>query len=520
MRRWTDGKSWSASRVSGSFLTYREMEGKRGGGNFVPVQRRHGGKTPDSGRGSEEDADMDGDGPDGYRYKADGLMKQSFSITTSAGQHLHLISYYARPHSNMPELPQPSTDPALRHIIPVKGMYPESTVHESASPMRSAPMSNAYMPPQMMGHPPQGMARGPYSYPQGYAPWPPSPMSTPPYNYPPGMYPSPLPLPASGHPHPYQGMPPHANLPPHLQHHLPPQQYDRSPLGHSQPHDSMQRYSGQQLPQMSSLGYSNSPQNNADRYMADPPMGRQMAPISQQQASDSRLPPPIQSQPGQAPMNGHLLQRVPSSHGQDSTLLPQPQAQSQPQQSPRLNGHHSPSQTASVSETKPSQSIPSISNIVHATEPSPVLAPVQPPTALAPMSSARQASPLPSSQETAQRLQQNASPESVRSESAAQILAEQAQQIAQAADAASSRSASISQSRGSASPTTSAAVHKAGTTRGSNSPETASVEADGSATPAEAGAPQDIPHAKLGATSGLNQEDHRAIRVLDRKFCI
>src|SRR5271168_1295989 len=29
MRRWTDGKSWSASRVSGSFLTYREMEGKR-----------------------------------------------------------------------------------------------------------------------------------------------------------------------------------------------------------------------------------------------------------------------------------------------------------------------------------------------------------------------------------------------------------------------------------------------------------------------------------------------------------
>ena len=32
MRRWTDGKSWSASRVSGSFLTYREMEGRRGAG--------------------------------------------------------------------------------------------------------------------------------------------------------------------------------------------------------------------------------------------------------------------------------------------------------------------------------------------------------------------------------------------------------------------------------------------------------------------------------------------------------
>ncbi|ODV98246.1 hypothetical protein PACTADRAFT_27055, partial [Pachysolen tannophilus NRRL Y-2460] len=26
MKRWTDGKSWSASRVSGSFLIYKEME--------------------------------------------------------------------------------------------------------------------------------------------------------------------------------------------------------------------------------------------------------------------------------------------------------------------------------------------------------------------------------------------------------------------------------------------------------------------------------------------------------------
>src|SRR5690349_14849740 len=49
MRRWTDGKSWSASRVSGSFLTYREMEGKRG--NAFGGGRRGAGKTPDSGRG-------------------------------------------------------------------------------------------------------------------------------------------------------------------------------------------------------------------------------------------------------------------------------------------------------------------------------------------------------------------------------------------------------------------------------------------------------------------------------------
>ncbi|CAI4217557.1 unnamed protein product [Parascedosporium putredinis] len=129
MRRWTDGKSWSASRVSGSFLTYREMEGKRGGG--FNSQRKTTGKTPESGRGSDEDHD-DGE-PEGYRYKADGLMKQSFSITTSTGQHLHLISYFTKSHSQSSDLPQPSTDPQLRHIMPAKGLYPESSWSDSTA---------------------------------------------------------------------------------------------------------------------------------------------------------------------------------------------------------------------------------------------------------------------------------------------------------------------------------------------------------------------------------------------------
>src|SRR6266536_4293855 len=170
MRRWTDGKSWSASRVSGSFLTYREMEGKRGGGQFVPPPvRRMAGKTPDSGRGSDEDQDMDGEGPDGYRYKPDGLMKQSFSITTSTGQHLHLISYHSRPHPNAPELLTPTTDPALRHIVPVKGMYPESTVHEQGPAVTRAPMQQSpyRQSPHQQMHP--GLSPGhrgspPYPY--------------------------------------------------------------------------------------------------------------------------------------------------------------------------------------------------------------------------------------------------------------------------------------------------------------------------------------------------------------------
>jgi hypothetical protein len=129
MRRWTDGKSWSASRVSGSFLTYREMEGKRGGG--FGSSRKATGKTPESGRGSDEDQD-EGE-PEGYRYKADGLMKQSFSITTSTGQHLHLISYFTKSHSQSNELPQPSTDAQLRQLVPPKGLYPESTTSDAST---------------------------------------------------------------------------------------------------------------------------------------------------------------------------------------------------------------------------------------------------------------------------------------------------------------------------------------------------------------------------------------------------
>ncbi|KAF5243935.1 hypothetical protein FANTH_7948 [Fusarium anthophilum] len=214
MRRWTDGKSWSASRVSGSFLTYREMEGKRGGG--FNTTRRGGGKTPDSGRGSDEDLD-DGE-PEGYRYKADGLMKQSFSITTSTGQHLHLISYYSRPQPGQPELQQPTNDPNLRGIVPVKGMYPESSMGEANTTpaLTRAPMQQ---PPYMVPQPGQ-QPYAPYGQP-GYG-WPPSPVATPPYSHYAAPYPHGIP----------QQLPPHPGHPglPHPHYHQAPIYEQRAPL--------------------------------------------------------------------------------------------------------------------------------------------------------------------------------------------------------------------------------------------------------------------------------------------------
>ncbi|KAL8669167.1 MAG: hypothetical protein Q9168_006229 [Polycauliona sp. 1 TL-2023] len=255
MRRWTDGKSWSASRVSGSFLTYREMEGKRGGTGFVSsLAVPRAGKTPESTRGSDSDAEgPQEDGPDGYRYKPDGLMKQSFSITTSSGNHLHLISYYSRSSPNAQSLNNPTSDASLRSIRPAKGMYPESTVHEqqnipavTRTPMASAGFSQT---PHMAGY-----ARGPP---------PPPPSSAPQHNYGPPGYGWPQPhmpphpaygyhygpssMPTNGHsPMPYAQAthppPPHSQYTQHPQH-PPHQQPQQHPQHQQYPHPQQPQYS-------------------------------------------------------------------------------------------------------------------------------------------------------------------------------------------------------------------------------------------------------------------------------------
>lgn len=226
MRRWTDGKSWSASRVSGSFLTYREMEGKRGGGSVSQNSAARAGKTPESTRGSDEDhADGTDEGPDGYRYKPNGLMKQSFSITTSTEQHLHLISYYSRSHPSATNLQQPTNDPALRHVRPQKGLYPESTVNDQQNlpVVTRGPMAGAAysISPHVGGYPPRG-THAP-SYTPSYA-WPPTPLATPPtVAVPYGAAFLPAVPAANGHPPPPYGQPPHQSPPnQHHPHSLPP----------------------------------------------------------------------------------------------------------------------------------------------------------------------------------------------------------------------------------------------------------------------------------------------------------
>lgn len=206
MRRWTDGKAWSASRVSGSFLTYREMEGNK--------------KHPVSSPKEKED---------GFKYKEGGLFKQSFSITTATGLKLHLISYYTREDVNQGKLAQPSTDSRLKHIqIPIEN-YPDTS--PSASYQNPAvthvPLQYGYrqgipMPGHMSSHP--GMP-----------------------NHGPSM-------PSHGPSH-HMHVPSHHSYHPYAMHHSapPPQQYGTSPPYY----DYQQPYYYQQPPQ---YAYRRSPE--------------------------------------------------------------------------------------------------------------------------------------------------------------------------------------------------------------------------------------------------------------------
>jgi hypothetical protein len=104
MRRWTDDRSWSSSRVNGRFLAYREMEKETHQPN------------------SSQDEDH------GLRFKVSGLIKQSFSITATTGRRLHLISYHSPNLTD--DLQIPTSDPTMQSVCPGKCFFPKSLVND------------------------------------------------------------------------------------------------------------------------------------------------------------------------------------------------------------------------------------------------------------------------------------------------------------------------------------------------------------------------------------------------------
>lgn len=355
MRRWTDGKSWSASRVSGSFLTYREMEGKRGGTGVAQSTMSRAGKTPES-RGSDDDrGDGADEGPDGYRYKPDGLMKQSFSITTSTGQHLHLISYYSRSHPSAANLQQPSTDPALRHVRPQKGLYPESTVNDQQNlpVVTRGPMAGATysVPPHPMGAYARSGATHPQSYTPSYA-WPPTPLATPPTVAVP--YPSYLPPVSGTNGHgPYAHHQPHALPPP-----PPPQPlgtpYER-PVHPAEALAPTIQAPSVPHPSLPVIANGRSPRLVADPHELHQRSPQEYVPVDLRRASPRTQPPSIPPAAGLVARSPHLSSQAPTS----AVHISPPATTIKPPE-PSSSGTTVPSIGALMNGTPASGSLPAI----------------------------------------------------------------------------------------------------------------------------------------------------------------
>ncbi|ORX50813.1 hypothetical protein DM01DRAFT_1367735 [Hesseltinella vesiculosa] len=141
MRRWTDGKTWSPSRVLGSFLTYRELDTKRRPRRVRKQLPYH--TPPHKSNAAALAAAL-------CSYKADGLIKQSFSICTANHQKLHLISYYSKRDVMSGRLKQPTLDPALNNIVVPKGLYPDMNPLDTSGGHSSTPLHLPLLPPHRL----------------------------------------------------------------------------------------------------------------------------------------------------------------------------------------------------------------------------------------------------------------------------------------------------------------------------------------------------------------------------------
>ncbi|RGP62275.1 gti1/pac2 family protein [Fusarium sporotrichioides] len=151
IKRWTDGVSWSPSRILGNFLVYREMnqpfapgEKKRaskrpknkpnGVGKPYDLQQRPratsfsslpnglvdggavtGAVAPDN--VGDDDRDLVGSLTDSYDFKQNSLIKKTISISFQGIPH-HLVSYYTVEDVRSGRLIRPSQHESLRRICP------------------------------------------------------------------------------------------------------------------------------------------------------------------------------------------------------------------------------------------------------------------------------------------------------------------------------------------------------------------------------------------------------------------
>ncbi|KAG6042176.1 hypothetical protein E4U41_003922 [Claviceps citrina] len=138
IKRWTDGVSWSPSRILGNFLIYRELEKP-----FPPGEKKRALKkkkcssgaitkpemaarpdisglsltSMDTSAGKDAERALIGSLVDSYPFKPNGLIKKTISITHQGVPH-HMVSYYNVSDVVSGRLSSPCRHPATHSIIP------------------------------------------------------------------------------------------------------------------------------------------------------------------------------------------------------------------------------------------------------------------------------------------------------------------------------------------------------------------------------------------------------------------
>ncbi|CEP20063.1 hypothetical protein [Parasitella parasitica] len=124
IKRWTDGRVWSPSRILGNFLIYRELDKKAGEKKSAALSNSN---TNNAGSNERRSFSLDssvdrnkerqlvGSLSDSYRFKEDGLIKKTMSIIVN-GVAQHLISYYDPQEVVQEKLRAPSSVPELASL--------------------------------------------------------------------------------------------------------------------------------------------------------------------------------------------------------------------------------------------------------------------------------------------------------------------------------------------------------------------------------------------------------------------
>ncbi|KAK6444235.1 hypothetical protein FP744_10000483 [Trichoderma asperellum] len=134
IKRWTDGVSWSPSRILGNFLIYRELDKpfppgekkralkkkKNSQGISKPDARTNAGFSTvgmDPAHIKDPERSLVGSLVDSYPFKKNGLIKKTISITFQGVPH-HLVSYYNVDDVLKGNLVTPSNYPLFADVQP------------------------------------------------------------------------------------------------------------------------------------------------------------------------------------------------------------------------------------------------------------------------------------------------------------------------------------------------------------------------------------------------------------------